>query len=167
MRKRTKANYYNKEKAMDYTGKSVGKRYLDENGNFMPISSLPESVQKEIAENSREAGKMFMESRMSRSGVNVKKGNDGEVNDKLLSIIEAQTAMIQRLEARLEDIDVAVEPEVKLTPKEALLAEAMDLGLVVNEKMTMKQIQELIDEETMEVVPADSEEYADTDDNDL
>lgn len=164
MRKRTK-QIYCKEKTMDYTGKAnVGKRYLDENGNFMPVTSLPKEVQEEIAANSREASRQLMENRMNRSN-NKSSAPSNDMSEKLLSIIEAQTEMINRLEDRLEDVGIpAVEPEVHLTPKEALLAEAMDLGLKVNEKMTMKMIQEKINEATQEIVPADSDLYPDTDD---
>ena len=40
---------------MDATGKAVGKRVLDDNGNWMTVASLPQEVQDEIKANNRAA----------------------------------------------------------------------------------------------------------------
>lgn len=155
---------------MDYTGKAgTGKRYLDDNGNFMPISSLPREKQVEIQENSRLVSKMQMDARLKKQGIESAEitNENGNMAEKMLKIIEHQGRVIERLEGKFNNIDVPSkdvmedkqeEVEVKLTPKEKLMAEAMDLGLVVDDKMTMKTIQNLIDEESMEIVESDDDD---------
>ena len=151
---------------MDYTGKAgAGKRYLDENGNFIPISKLPKEVQIEIQENSRAASKRAMEKRLKDKGF--EKSEDVKLeSDKLLSIIEKQSELIAKLEAKLDkdsEPEVVVEPEVKLTPKQQLQKECDDLGIAYTESDTIKDLKKLIEAETMEVVEADDERYPDVD----
>lgn len=164
----------------DYTGKrGVGKRYLDETtGALIPISTLPKEKQKEIAANSRIAANKAREARMKNRGLDTSSVEVNPSNERLLNIIEKQASTIDRLEDRLNQMedreftdiseaqiakDESVEEQVKLTPKETLMAEAMDLGIEVSDKMTMKTIQTLIDEAngSVEVVVDDEEDESD------
>lgn len=162
---------------MNYTGKAgVGKRYLDENGNFLPITTLPIDKQREIQENSRKISKANNDARMRKQGLDVEEMEKAVNDDKFLSIIEKQSAVIDRLEARLNEVENAgksveedvVDAPVKLTKKEKLLAEALDMGLVVDENNTIKEIEALIASESeeveVEVIAADDPNFKDTDD---
>lgn len=163
----------------DYTGKrGVGKRYMDETtGALIPISTLPIEQQKKIQENSRIAQLKAREAHMKNRGIDTSTVEVNPSNERLLNIIEKQAQTIDRLEDRLNQMDdreftdisakhvqdEVVEVEVKLTPKEELMAQAMDLGIEVDPKMTMKTIKTLIDEANgeVEVVEDDEEDESD------
>lgn len=152
---------------MDYTGKAgAGKRYLDANGNFIPITKLPKSVQEEIARNSAKANSIAMSKRVSKGQV------DDAVNatsDKLLSIIEKQSEVIERLEAKLSGMEDKVDslPKPKLSPKQELQKQCDELGIAYSEKDTIRQLEKMIQEETMEVIAEDDERFEENEENQM
>lgn len=148
---------------MDYTGKAgAGKRYLDENGNFIPITKLPKSVQEEIARNSSQASKMALNKRISKGEVDVKVSDS---SDKLMSIIEKQADLISRLEEKLDSVESKIDatstPTPKLTRKQELQKQCDELGIAYVEEDTIKQLQKMIDAETMEVIEDDDPRFSD------
>jgi hypothetical protein len=142
----------------DFTGKSgAGKRYLDEYGNFRPISDLPQQTQDEIKLNSRKIQEDTVKKRLAQSaGVDEKfiAQAPNVETESLLRIIENQSSIIDRLEGKMDSLlpqpVKEEEAELKLpelTPKEKLLWEAEELGLAVDASMTIKALKAAIAEE--------------------
>ena len=133
---------------MDYTGKAgVGKRYLDDNGNFQPVTNLPPEVQEEIKENSKKAHKEALDkANRNPQPVVTNTATEGS-SDKLLDIISKQSELISRLESKLSGDEPQV-AEQKLTPKQKLQKECDELGLDYNEDHTKAQLQTMIDRES-------------------
>lgn len=144
---------------MDYTGKKgVGKRYLDEYGNFRPVTELPEEIQEEMRVSSKELQEQQRINRMAKGGQDSMPAQlvTQNSNEKaLLSIIEQQTALINKLNTRLDGIEAKSAPQAEavveeeevekpMTKKESLLEEAKDLGIVCSDKNTIKELEEMI-----------------------
>lgn len=173
--------------AGDYTGKSgVGKRYLDEYGNFRPITTLPKHIQEEMAANTRKLALEATKARIAKNGAVseevISKMPDVQT-ETLLSIIEKQSDVINRLEGKLDNIvGGASEPkksnEVKeveeeakpLTKKQKLQAEAKELGLAFTESDTIKDLEALIAEENgeaeQEIIAGDDPRFEEKEEED-
>lgn len=92
----------------DVTGKSgVGKRVLDENGNWIAVSSLPKEIQEEIKENSKQAAR-DMRLQASNQAVELKKLREERdklegQNESLQDAVKKQGEQIEKLLAKLDE----------------------------------------------------------------
>lgn len=148
----------------DATGKVGGKRALDINGNWIYIKSLPESVQKEISDNTKKADTARMKKALgnNKEYVDVQNSKKQEAleeeNRSLKDLVKSQGEMLAAINAKLEmgatviPVELPkVEPETinkpkKLTKKQKVMAEAESLGLEFEESDTIAEIELLISE---------------------
>lgn len=150
----------------DITGKSgVGKRVLDDHGNWRAVTTLPKSVQDEIKASQKVAAEQFKEKALRHNkdyqdhkAKEVEKNLKSE-NDALKDIIKEQGDMLAKINAKMElgakvvereekkSVDLpVVEPVKPMTPKQKLIMEAEELGVDFEESMTKAEISELIEE---------------------
>ena len=154
----------------DVTGKSgVGKRVLDDHGNWRSVTSLPKSVQDEIKASQKVAANQFKEKALRHNkdyqdhkAKEVEKNLKSE-NDDLKSLVKDQGEMLAKLNAKMElgatPVSVAKVEEVEeeetvstahvepkpLTPKKKLQLEAEELGVDFEELTTIAELKELIE----------------------
>lgn len=153
----------------DVTGKSgVGKRVLDDHGNWQSVTSLPKEVQNEIKASQKVAAGQFKEKALRHNkdyqdhkAKETEKNLKSE-NDELKGIVKEQGDMLAKINAKLElGANVAppvsaktltdakdkldeVEKPKKLTPKQLLQEEAGNLGLDFEDLHTKAELEDMI-----------------------
>ncbi len=151
----------------DVTGKSgVGKRVLDDHGNWRPVTSLSKEIQDEIKVGQKAAAEQFREKALRHNKeYQDHKAKESEAglkseNDDLKAIIKEQGEMLAKINAKMElgatvakeevvvegpKVVVDIQPK-PLTPKKKLQLEAEDLGVDFEEITTIAELKELIEE---------------------
>jgi len=158
----------------DVTGKSgVGKRILDEHGNWRTVTSLPKEVQKEIKASQKVAQNQFKEKALRHNkeyqdhkAKETEKNLKSE-NDELRELVKSQGEMLAKINAKMElgaaptgsgetssevtssggDENKPDEPAPApkpLTPKQKLQLEAEELGIDFEELHTKAELTEMI-----------------------
>ena len=153
----------------DVTGKSgVGKRVLDEHGNWRSVTSLPKEVQNEIKAGQKVAQDQFKEKALRHNKEyqdHKAKENEKNLKDEtaaLRGIVKDQGEIIAKINAKLElgaiipkepktedentPDPVVTEAPKPLTPKQKIQAQARELDIVFAEKDTIKDLEAMIQE---------------------
>ena len=161
---------------MDATGKAVGKRVLDDNGNWTTVASLPQEVQDEIKANNKLADAKRRDQALTHNTQyqeNKKSIEDSKLkseNSDLKAIIKEQGDMLAKINAKMELGAEVVPAKVEeipadkpMTKKQKLQAEAELLGIDFEESNTIAELEELI--EAINVQEEDSEQPEDESDS--
>jgi len=155
----------------DVTGKSgVGKRVLDDHGNWRAVTSLPKEVQNEIKASQKVAAVQFRDKALRHNkDYQDSKAQESDAklkseNAELKSIIKEQGDMLAKINAKLElgasvvvgvdpaapgedkTVETVVEAPKPLTPKQKLQLEAEELGLDFEDLHTKAELKEMIEE---------------------
>ena len=167
----------------DVTGKSgIGKRVLDDHGNWRAVTSLPKEVQVEIKASQKVAADQFKEKALRHNKDyqdNKSKESESKLkseNDELKAMIKEQGDMLAKLNAKMElgaspvhiGVDVASGPDKsvvtevpkKLTPKQKLQEEAGNLGIEFEELHTKAELEEMISDHHADMVSNSGEDEA-------